>query len=69
MSGGVAAHHSAVQFDFGNTVSVAGEVKRFRAMNPHMLLVLHVTDEKGSRDIEFEGTAPTTCTATAIAMA
>jgi hypothetical protein len=55
LSGGVAAHHSAIQFDFGNTVSVTGEVKRFRAMNPHMLLVLHVTDEKGSRDIEFEG--------------
>ena len=52
---GAAAHHSAIQFDFGSSVSVTGVVKRFRSMNPHMLLVLHVTDEKGARDIEFEG--------------
>jgi hypothetical protein len=51
----VTAHHSAVQFDFGSPTAVTGEVKRFRAMNPHLQLVLHVQDEKGARDIEFEG--------------
>lgn len=51
----VAAHHSAIQFDFGSPTSVTGVVTRFRAMNPHMQLVLRVTDAKGTRDIEFEG--------------
>jgi hypothetical protein len=50
-----AAHHSAIQFDFGQSVAITGVVKKFQAINPHMRLVLHVTDEKGSRDIEFEG--------------
>jgi hypothetical protein len=51
----LAAHHSAVQFDFTTTVEITGEVKVFRAINPHMQLVLRVSDEKGDRDIEFEG--------------
>jgi len=51
----LAAHHSAIQFDFGQSVEVTGVVKSFRAINPHMQLILHVTDEKGERDIEFEG--------------
>jgi len=49
------AHHSAVQFDFGKSTSITGVVKKFEAINPHMRLVLTVTDAKGSRDIEFEG--------------
>jgi hypothetical protein len=56
LSGGaLAAHHSAIQFDFTRTVEITGVVKKFRAINPHMQLVLHVKDEKGARDIEFEG--------------
>ena len=51
----LAAHHSAVQFDFTKSVAIKGVVKKFRAINPHMQLLLHVTDEKGARDIEFEG--------------
>ena len=51
-----AAHHSAAQFDFANRVLLEGEVVRVRFANPHMLLVLDVTDEKrGTREIEFEG--------------
>jgi hypothetical protein len=50
------AHHSAAQFDFRNTVVVAGKVEEARFANPHMRLVLEVTDDKrGTRDIEFEG--------------
>ena len=49
------AHHSAIQFDFTNTKTVTGVVKKFRAINPHMQLVLQVKDEKGERDIAFEG--------------
>ena len=50
------AHHSAAQFDFRNTVLVTGKVQEVRFANPHMRLVLEVTDDKrGTRDIEFEG--------------
>ena len=50
------AHHSAAQFDFRNTVLVSGKVVRARFVNPHMRLVLEVTDEKrGTRNVEFEG--------------
>lgn len=50
------AHHSAAQFDFGNTVLVEGEVIETRFANPHMRLVLEVTDDaRGTRNIEFEG--------------
>ena len=51
----LAAHHSAIQFDFTNSKPVTGVVKKFIAINPHMQLVLHVKDAKGERDIEFEG--------------
>lgn len=52
----VLAHHSAVQFDFANTVLVTGLVKEARFANPHMRLILEVTDEeRGTRDIEYEG--------------
>ena len=49
------AHHSAAQFDFGKSVSIRGVVVKFIAINPHMQLVLRVTDATGTRDIEFEG--------------
>ncbi len=52
----VVAHHSAAQFDFQNTVLLSGEVVEARFANPHMRLILEVTDEeRGTRDIEFEG--------------
>jgi hypothetical protein len=51
----VAAHHSAIQFDFANSKAVTGVVMKFIAINPHMQLVLRVKDAKGERDIEFEG--------------
>lgn len=49
------AHHSAVMFDFQNTVVVEGKVQEVRFANPHMKLILEVSDAKGTRDIEFEG--------------
>jgi hypothetical protein len=50
------AHHSAAQFDFQNTVVVEGKVMETRFANPHMKLVLEVTDAaRGTRAIEFEG--------------
>lgn len=56
MSPSAEAHHSAAQFDFDNPVNVTGVVKYVRFANPHATLVLEVTDdERGTRDIEFEG--------------
>jgi hypothetical protein len=50
------AHHSAAQFDLTiRDNEVEGIVKVFDAANPHTRIVLEVTDEKGTRDIEFEG--------------
>jgi hypothetical protein len=51
----VAAHHSAIQFDFTKSVPIKGVVTKFEAINPHMRLVLRVSDAKGTRDIELEG--------------
>ncbi len=56
MAAAAGAHHSAAQFDFTNTVLVTGKVVSARLANPHMRLVLEVTDAKrGTRNIEFEG--------------
>jgi hypothetical protein len=49
------AHHSAAQFNFQAPASVEGVVKEIRMANPHMRLVLAVTDAKGPHDVEFEG--------------
>jgi hypothetical protein len=55
-AGSAFGHHSASQFDFGNTVDITGTVKYVRFANPHAKIVLEVTDDKrGTRDIEFEG--------------
>lgn len=51
----VQAHHSAAQFDFGQTVRIEGVVKEMRVANPHIALFLEVTDAKGKRVIEYEG--------------
>lgn len=50
-----AAHHSAAQFDFSKSVEVEGIVKALEVRNPHVKLVLEVSDDKGVRDIEYEG--------------
>ena len=49
------AHHSAAQFDFSKTVLVAGTVKVLEVRNPHVKLVLEVSDDQGTREIEYEG--------------
>ena len=51
----LAAHHSAAQFDFTKSVSIRGVVVKFIPINPHMQLVLRVSDAKGTREVEFEG--------------
>jgi hypothetical protein len=51
----VLAHHSAAQFDFQKPTQVEGVVQEMLVANPHTKLVLDVTDDKGTRLIEFEG--------------
>jgi hypothetical protein len=48
------AHHSAAAMDFANTVEIEGIVKEIQVVNPHTKFVLEVTDDRGTRDIEFE---------------
>jgi hypothetical protein len=48
-------HHSAAQYDFGQTVRFVGVVKEIRIENPHTALVLEVKSDKGSKVVEFEG--------------
>jgi len=51
----VLAHHSAAQFDFGQSVKVEGVVKVIEVANPHTKLIMEVSDDKGTREIEYEG--------------
>jgi Family of unknown function (DUF6152) len=54
--GMAAAHHSAARFDLSiRDNMVSGIVKVFEPANPHTKIVLEITDEKGTRDVEFEG--------------
>jgi hypothetical protein len=50
------AHHSAIRFDLSiRDNMVSGIVKEWEPANPHTKIVLEVTDDKGTRDIEYEG--------------
>ena len=50
------AHHSAIRFDLTiRDNMVSGIVKEFVPANPHTKIVLEITDDKGTRDVEFEG--------------
>ena len=53
---GVAAHHSAAQFDFAQRVTIEGVVKEFNVTNPHTWATVEITDEKrGTREAQYEG--------------
>jgi hypothetical protein len=48
------AHHSAARFDLTIRDNyVTGIVKEFHPANPHTKIVLEITDEKGTRDVEW----------------
>jgi len=49
------AHHATVGMDTQNRVELEGVVKELHVVNPHAKWVIEITDEKGTRDIEFEG--------------
>lgn len=53
------AHHGSAAFDTGKTVILKGTVKAWLYSNPHCLLRLEVTDEKGQvREWIAEAQAP-----------
>jgi Family of unknown function (DUF6152) len=55
ISGVALAHHSGVMFDQTKEVTVKGAVKEFAFVNPHVSILLSVTDAKGvTSDWSFE---------------
>lgn len=56
LPGVTGAHHSASRFDFSiRDHTVSGVVREFAVANPHTTIVLEVSDDKGTRDVDFEG--------------
>ena len=57
----VGAHHSAVMFDFEQTVTKTGVVKEFQYSNPHSWLIVDISNEDGSVTTwGFEAEGPST---------
>jgi Family of unknown function (DUF6152) len=58
MCGVALAHHSSVMFDGQKEVTVMGTVKEFNFENPHVSILISVTDERGvTKDWSFEAAA------------
>lgn len=49
------AHHATVGMDTQNRVELEGIVKELHVVNPHAKWIIEISDEKGTRDVEFEG--------------
>lgn len=50
------AHHSASQYDFANGVDVEGKIILIEVSNPHIDLILEITNDDGStKEVRFEG--------------
>jgi hypothetical protein len=56
LTGPSAAHHSAAQFDFAQTVTIEGTVAFVDVRNPHTVLMLISEDGQGGYiEVEYEG--------------
>jgi hypothetical protein len=55
LSGAALAHHSAAIFNFRTPVTKTGVVKEVRVINPHTHIIMTITDQRGTRDWNFEG--------------
>ena len=52
-------HHSFAMFDFSKEITVAGEVKEFLWRNPHLHILMNVSDGKGGVvQYDIEGGTP-----------
>jgi hypothetical protein len=49
-----APHHSAAGQDFSKRVEIEGIVRKWELVNPHGVVILQVSDAKGTRNIEYE---------------
>ena len=49
------AHHATIGIDTRNRVELEGIVKEIKVVNPHAKWSIEITDENGTRDVEFEG--------------
>lgn len=49
------AHHATVGMDTRNPIELEGVVRELHVVNPHAKWIIEITDEKGTRDVEFEG--------------
>jgi hypothetical protein len=54
-AGTAAAHHSAAIFNFRTPVTKTGLVKEVRVINPHTHIIMTITDDRGTREWNFEG--------------
>ena len=53
------SHHSNVAYEVTKVITITGEVKEFRWVNPHTWLHVMVDDGKGSKvEWQVEGRAP-----------
>jgi hypothetical protein len=60
-AGPALAHHSFAMFDFSREITVTGEVKEFLWRNPHMHILLNVSNGQGGTDeYDIEGGTPNT---------
>ena len=47
LAGPAAAHHSFAMFDYNKESTITGEVKELQWINPHIHLIVNVTDASG----------------------
>ncbi len=60
-AGSAGAHHSFAMFDFSKETTLAGTVREFHWMNPHIHILLDAADDKGRIQAwDIEGQAPNT---------
>ncbi len=53
LAGHAGAHHAESVYDHGRVLSTSGAVKEFLWANPHVLVYLEVTDDKGRTDVNI----------------
>ncbi len=55
------AHHSFAMFDYSKEITITGEVKELRWRNPHIHILVNVSDGKGGMaEWDVEGGTPDT---------
>src|SRR6185436_13145036 len=58
LAGPALAHHSFAMFDYNKDVTIVGDVKELQWTNPHIHLLVNVSDGKGVAEWDVEGGTP-----------